>query len=235
MPSIWFREKYPGEWVAIVDESGWSAPGRAILEGMTSHIEDCFGTVFGFYGIHPSDLLALDGLIARVSEKFKEGVDLVRIVPDNGTTDDSLATLTDMLDLAHWWLAFALDALAAEQISDALKFHALSVANLARFETSLNWIESLADGGGSGSGFDPVANGKKGAAVRHAPRNELMKYALERYSAKSWLSMRDASKKILSDVVNKGKEIGCVLADGNAERTVYDWIRNSPRTVTAGG
>ncbi|WP_300337004.1 hypothetical protein [Accumulibacter sp.] len=225
MPRVWFREKHPGEGVFIIDEYGMSTPCKATLEGMKEHISSCFSAVFPFFKIRPGDFLAIDGVTSRVSNKFKEGAELIRLVPEHGSLGDALNTLSDMLELSLWYLAASLGRLDLDHIEAAVYFHTCSVDILARFETSLAQLAGESEAREKGLLVDPVENGRKGAIVRNAKMEKVKERVLELYSEGTWPSMREASKKLLPVALERGSAVGFKLAEGNAERTVYDWIR----------
>ena len=224
MSIVSFRQKHPYEWVCLLDEGGLSLAGREVLGSMGSHIGKCFGCVFEVFDISPDDWLALNGLFSRVSERIESGEEVIRSVPENASGGDFVNTLSDLLVAAYWWMCLSLESLSVDRVGEAVKFFACSVDYLARFEVFVDLTEGQSEESGGFSKFNASINGKKGAAVRHKPRNETKKYALDLYAEKSWQSSLEAARKLLPVIVKKGKKIGLSLTDSNAESTIYKWF-----------
>lgn len=69
--------------------------------------------------------------------------------------------------------------------------------------------------------------GKKGAANRHAPVRELRAWAVKKYKEKVWRSANAAAHALKESVMAHGRDIGAVLSEENAQRTIADWFRKS--------
>lgn len=70
--------------------------------------------------------------------------------------------------------------------------------------------------------------GTKGADTRHAPMRELRDWALSKYQAGSWPSANKAAHDLKNQVMAHGRTIGAILTEQNAQRTIAEWIRNTP-------
>ncbi len=77
--------------------------------------------------------------------------------------------------------------------------------------------------------FDPVAAGRKGAAVRHAPELQLKKEMCELFEARTWPSPRQAATKLLQHAISRGKEVGFRMSTDEAHNTLYGWFREYQR------
>lgn len=75
--------------------------------------------------------------------------------------------------------------------------------------------------------FDPVENGKKGLANRHAPMRQLKLWAIAKFRSGSWSSANAAALALEKDVVEHGRTINATLSPTNARRTIAEWIRKS--------
>ena len=220
MLNIRFRQKMPGEWVCIIDETGLSPIAKSILEGFETHIGELFGRVLGVHGIAADDWLRQAGLLDEIGKRLRADEP-----PPTATETDFLPTLIYPLDCAYWTSMAALDLLD-EDITSAIRLHSLSVADLAKFEVNLIWLESLAnsDVDCSGVKIDPAVIGALGAQVRWEPRNKTMEYAIRRYDERKWKSVRDAKNKLLDDVTAKAKEFSMPISAGNFPDTLYKWL-----------
>lgn len=220
MPTVQFRQKTPGEWVCVIDETGLSPVAKSILEGFGTHTAQCLGWILGVHGISPDDRLRLWGLLDEIGERLRSDEP-----PPVATETEWYPTLIYPLDLAYWFSMAALDLLD-DDVTAAIKLHSISVASLSRFENSLIWMENLADfGGEGGSGkIDPAIIGALGAQARWEPRNKTMEYAIERYGERKWKSVRDAKNRLLGDVIAKAKEYGMKVSDDNFPDTLYKWL-----------
>lgn len=69
--------------------------------------------------------------------------------------------------------------------------------------------------------------GKSGAQKRHAPMNELQKWAVEKYKAGEWKSANEAAHKLKDSVITHGRTINAHLSEENAQRTIAEWFRKS--------
>jgi hypothetical protein len=71
--------------------------------------------------------------------------------------------------------------------------------------------------------------GKKGAANRHKPMQELKMWAIERYKVGRWPSANAASFALKAEVMAHGKKIAATLTEQNAQRTIYGWFLGSDK------
>lgn len=69
--------------------------------------------------------------------------------------------------------------------------------------------------------------GKIGANKRHAPMNELRKWATERYAEGRWPSANEAAHALRDVVLEHSRLIGANLSEKNAQRTIAEWINRN--------
>lgn len=60
---------------------------------------------------------------------------------------------------------------------------------------------------------------------RWSSMDAVRKYAVSRWNDGSWRSKRNCANTICTDVIAFAAGVGVRLSEGNAERTVYDWLR----------
>jgi hypothetical protein len=220
-----FKEESPGVRVAVFDSSGLSLAASVILEGMKNHFDKCLSIVSRIHNIRLDNYQAdYESLLIETTAKLEQGLKPVRTVSDNGEPA-IFSMLEDTTALAYWWMQAAGVALRRDQISFAIDFFGQSVQFTSFAKSWIDTLEEAITAASSGKPrFGTVLNAKKGAKARHAKEKELKEYAVKLYSGKKWRSKRDAAKKIIRNVVLKGNGIGVNLTDGNAERTVYQWL-----------
>jgi hypothetical protein len=218
------KDEPPGVLNAFFDFSGLSPAAKVALEGMIGHFAECIKAVFRTHDLQLDNQAYLESLLIKTTAKLEQGLKPIRTVSDNGEPV-IFSILEDTTELAYWWMQAAGIALRRDQIGSAIKFFGQSVQLTSFVKPWTDMLEeAIADASSGKPRFNPVLNARKGAKARHAKEKELKGYAIELYLGKKWRSKRDAAKKIIRDVVLKGNEIGVNLTDGNAERTVYQWL-----------
>jgi hypothetical protein len=71
--------------------------------------------------------------------------------------------------------------------------------------------------------------GKAGAEKKLAPMRELEQWAITQYRAKEWPSANKAAHDLKERVLTHGRNIGAILSEQNAQRTIADWIRKTKK------
>ncbi len=230
MPIFQARQKYPGEWVFIIDDSDLNQHQKAILAGMAAHVVECIGLVSTVHDIKLDDRLRLDGICREIEDRF-----LSDQPPPEATTDNYMETLVYPLENA-FWAAIAATQIIPDDIQKALRMYTHSVSWLSSFKTNLIWLESESserEGGPKNRLIDPSTIGRLGAASRWKPRDAVREYALERYNARNWQSRSDGVRRIVGDVCKKADEVGFSYKESNIERTIHDWIRAASARTSA--
>ena len=59
---------------------------------------------------------------------------------------------------------------------------------------------------------------------RHEKSKKLRNIAIQLYLFKTWASVRQASKNIFPELVERGTHIGFVFSPDRGEQTVYEWL-----------
>ena len=212
----------------VIAPAGLNPIGQDIMKGMEEHFGECFGAYLSFFKIDPYSLFDIEIRMVRFLDRFRSD-ELFKPLPEDCKVSDAIDLLDDFLDASLWYLAETIQALDVNLITDAIKMHSLSVKSLAQFNTSLLHLCVESDGSDSGTG-SPVDNGRKGAILRHAPRDELIEHTKNLYLSKGWKSKMDAAKRITPKVIEYDRLRFQYLKETNAENTVYKWIRENITT-----
>lgn len=76
--------------------------------------------------------------------------------------------------------------------------------------------------------FNFAQLGAIGAAKRHMPMKKLRDWTVEQYRAGKWPSANKAAHDLKDSVMAYGRKVGANLTAENAQRTIAQWIRESP-------
>ncbi|NMF98328.1 hypothetical protein GPA27_13135 [Aromatoleum toluolicum] len=76
---------------------------------------------------------------------------------------------------------------------------------------------------------EATRRGQTGGEKRHAAMRELEQWAVAKFRARTWSSPNAAAHELRDEVVAHGKTIGANLSPFNAQRTIYDWLRNASK------
>ena len=69
------------------------------------------------------------------------------------------------------------------------------------------------------------------AIKRHKKSAELKSMAVTLYVSRAWPSVRQASKSIFPQLVERGRKIGFVFSPDRGEQTVYEWLLEANKVV----
>lgn len=222
MPTFRTVQKLPGDWVILFDDSDLDRMQKDVFSSMAEHIANCIGYTCAVHNISLDDSLRMAGIAREIQDKYLN--DRLPVA----TEDDYLDTLIYPLELAYLFSIYTLGAVA-DDLPAAIKSYSASVSSLARFKTSLVWLESGSspDTGSKKMLIDPSEIGKAGAKVRWGPRDAVREFALQKFNEREWQSRADGIRRIAKDVFKKADEVGFPYKTSNFERTISDWIRAS--------
>ena len=77
-----------------------------------------------------------------------------------------------------------------------------------------------------------AAKARERAQKRREPTTQLKQLALDLYAGKEWKSVRQATKSIYPQLVEKSKEIGFRFSDDRGFQTVYEWLLEANKTIS---
>jgi hypothetical protein len=153
--------------------------------------------------------------------------------------DDILRKLADMTLANHYnQSAFLVITSAWEDIAIAVNALSDKIENeeSIKLKTLINegnhWALNLQNALSDHKSALAKHNGKKGSTKRHAPMAELKAWTLKRYSEGKWPSANKAAFDLKESVITHGKTINVHLTEGNAQRTIAEWINEHKKHTT---
>lgn len=216
------RQKMPGDWVFLFDDSDLDPAQKEIFSGMANHVADCFFYICAASETHPDDLLRLQEIAKEIEAR------LVEYSPPVTTEDRIRSDFFIPVEAAFLFSVYVLTTLA-KNVPAAIRAYTMSVSSLAVFKTQLIWAKSgsSSDPGSKKTLIDPSEIGKVGAKSRWRARDAVRDFALQKFNEREWQSRADGIRRIAKDVYEKADEVGFPYKTSNFERTISDWIRVS--------